>query len=518
VLEGGNILPEGERLQRAVSFTISSGYQLDKEAYDFLKEVSQKEDPVKIVDNAIKKLRAGAETPLFINRRFLEEIAKEEIRTVAKRSNSELSVFEKKRSVRVYAKEVDADIEVVEDPSEKLCTTGSLKEYLEYFRDRYKKLKRILGRRIDTKNALSILTALKSPVNSKVKIIGIVTDKREFKEMMFLRVEDLETSTTILVPRNTDPEVMSKARMLLLDQVICVSATKGKNDLLIAKDFIWPDVPQKTPNKAPIPVYALLISDLHVGSKMFMEEEFNRLMSWLRGKYGNEKLRALGGHVKYLVVAGDLVDGVGVYPNQLSELGIKDINKQYIKVAKIFEQLPEHIELVVIPGNHDAVRKALPQPAIPKQYVDPLYETRKSYSLGNPSVIRLHGVRVLIYHGRSLDDVVTVTPNISYQTPDKAMKLLLQCRHLAPTYGKRTPIAPESRDFIVIERVPDIFHAGHVHVVKNGTYRGISIVNSGAWQRQTDYQKQMGLVPTPGIVPIVNLQTLQVTTINFAAS
>jgi hypothetical protein len=90
VLEGGNILPEGERLQRAVSFTISSGYQLDKEAYDFLKEVSQKEDPVKIVDNAIKKLRAGAETPLFINRRFLEEIAKEEIRTVAKRSNSEL--------------------------------------------------------------------------------------------------------------------------------------------------------------------------------------------------------------------------------------------------------------------------------------------------------------------------------------------------------------------------------------------------------------------------------------------
>ena len=68
---------------------------------------------------------------------------------------------------------------------------------------------------------------------------------------------------------------------------------------------------------------------------------------------------------------------------------------------------------------------------------------------------------------------------------------------------------------MVIERVPDVFHAGHVHVLKHDTYRGTLIVNSGAWQEQTEYMRKMGLVPIPGIVPIVNLQTLQVTSLSF---
>ncbi len=249
-----------------------------------------------------------------------------------------------------------------------------------------------------------------------------------------------------------------------------------------------------------------------------MEKEFNRFVRWLKGKFGNEKTRNIAGHVKYVVIAGDLVDGVGVYPEQMKELATKDIYGQYQEVAKLAEQIPDYIELIIIPGNHDAARKALPQPAIPRDYAEPLYEARAMYSLGSPSTVSLHEVELLLYHGRSLDDIAAVAPNVSFQTPDKAMKLLLQSRHLAPIYGERTPIAAEKRDFTVIERVPDIFHAGHVHVLKCDTYRGILIVNSGAWQAQTEYQKRMGLVPTPGIVPIVDLQKMQVATINFTES
>ncbi len=132
-------------------------------------------------------------------------------------------------------------------------------------------------------------------------------------------------------------------------------------------------------------------------------------------------------------------------------------------------------------------------------------------------MVRLQGVELLLYHGRSLDDVVGAVPDVSFQTPERAMRLLLQCRHLAPIYGKRTPIAPETRDFMVIERLPDIFHAGHVHVVGQEMYRGTLLVNSGAWQGQTEYQRKMGLTPAPGIAPVVNLQTLQVTPIDFTA-
>jgi DNA polymerase II small subunit len=514
------VVSEDERLQRAVSFTIAAGYQMNKEAFEFLNTVSKTEDPLSLMEETIRKIEGLPEKPLFINRSFLEEMVKETLPEGEKPSLSvsPSHIFDARKGFRAYVKDVDANIKVIEDPTDKICTTGSVEEYLEYFKDRFRRIKKILRRRIDAKNAVPISEALKSTVNSKVKIIGMVTEKRESKGRFFLRFEDLEASVTVLVPQNVRKEGMAKARSLLLDQVVCVSAIKGRNNLLIAKDFIWPDMPQKTPHKAPIPVYAALISDLHVGSQMFMEKEFNRFVLWLNGKFGNENMRNIAGHVKYVVIAGDLVDGIGVYPGQMNELTIKDIYEQYREVAKLIEQIPDYIELIIIPGNHDAARRALPQPTIPRKYAEPLYEARKMYSLGNPCTVSLHEVEILLYHGRSLDDVAAVAPNVSFQTPDKSMRLLLQSRHLAPIYGERTPIAPENRDFMVIERVPDIFHAGHVHVLKCDTYRGTLIVNSGAWQGQTEYQKKMGLVPTPGIVPIVNLQTTQIATINFAAS
>jgi len=510
---------EDEKLQRAVSFTIAAGYQLNKEAFEFLSAISQTENPISLMEEAIKKIENLSEKPLFINRSFLEEMVKE-ISPQEKKQPPPVSpppILEARRIFRAYAKDVDADIKVIDDPTDKICTTGSVEQYLEYFQDRFERIKKILRQRMDAKDAMPISEALKCSVNSKVKIIGMVTEKRESKQRILLRFEDLESSVTVLVPQNVSPEVMAKARSLLLDQVVCVSAVKGRSDLLIAEDFIWPDIPQKTPHKASIPVYAALTSDLHVGSKMFMHEEFKRFVFWLNGKFGNESMKNIASHVKYVVIAGDLVDGIGIYPGQVKELETTDIYEQYRTVSKFIEQIPDYIELIIIPGNHDAARKALPQPAIPRNYAEPLYEARRMRSLGNPCTVSLHEVELLLYHGRSLDDAAAVVPNVSFQTPDKAMKILLQGRHLAPIYGERTPIAPEKRDFMVVERVPDIFHAGHVHVLKYDTYRGILIVNSGAWQKQTEYQKKMRLVPTPGIVPIINLQTLQVTPVDFTA-
>jgi DNA polymerase II small subunit len=120
-----------------------------------------------------------------------------------------------------------------------------------------------------------------------------------------------------------------------------------------------------------------------------------------------------------------------------------------------------------------------------------------------------------MYHGRSLDDIIATAPGLSHEHPERAMKLLLQSRHLAPVYGGKTLLSPESRDFLVIDRVPDIFHAGHVHVVGHCNHRGVLIVNSGCWQEQTEYMQKLGLNPTPGKVPVVNLQTLEVTLLSF---
>jgi len=512
-----------ERLQKAISNTVGAGYQLNREAFTLLETLSKTEDPVLLMEKAIKKAEALAQKPLFIGRSFLEELMSEETQklevefkpSISPPSQPQPPQESRKEAFKPYAKEVDAQIKVFDDPTGEVRTTGTMKEYLEYFQDRFRRLQKILRQRIDAREATTISEALRASPNSKLKIIGMVTDKRESKQRTFIRMEDTEASVTVLVPSNMEKSVLEKTQALLLDQVICISAIKARDNLLILEDIFLPEIPQKTPKKASEPVYAVLTSDLHVGSKKFMREAFNHFLLWLNGKLGNPYLREVASHVKYLVIAGDLVDGVGIYPGQAKELAIGDIHRQYNLVSKYFEHIPDYIELIVIPGNHDASRKALPQPALPKDFAQPVYEARKFHSLGNPSTVSLHDVEFLLYHGRSIDDIVAVVPGIHHSTPDKAMRLLLQCRHLAPIYGQRTPIAPEKRDYMVIERVPDIFHAGHVHVVKCDAYRGTQIVNSGAWQEQTEYMLKMGFVPVPGIVPIVNLQTLQVNTVNF---
>jgi len=420
----------------------------------------------------------------------------------------------RKSHFHAYAKDVEADLKVVEDPTNRIQTTGSLQDYIEYFQDRFRRMRKLFRQRIDVKDSISLQEALKTSTNSKMNLICMVSEKQESKRGVLLNVEDLEAEATIYVPSER-ADVAEKARRLLPDQVVCASVIKGKNNLLIAEDFIFPDIPMRKPTMASVPVYAALLSDLHVGSKMFMEEELNRLMLWLNGKVGNASLRRVASHIKYVIIAGDIVDGVGVYPQQIEEIYIKDIYKQYEAAAKMIEQIPEYIEVIIIPGNHDASRRALPQPAISKEYAETLYEARRIYSLGNPSIIDLHKVRLLLSHGQSLDDIVSSVPKMSFEEPEKAMRYLLQSRHLAPIYGQRTPIASEREDCLVIEEVPNIFHAGHVHMMKYDTYRGTLLVNSGAWQHQTEYQREMGHVPNPGIAPIVDLQTFEVMPINF---
>ncbi|HDQ06756.1 MAG TPA: hypothetical protein ENN36_08580, partial [Candidatus Bathyarchaeota archaeon] len=279
------------------------------------------------MEEAVRKIKGLPQKPLFIDRGFLEAIKKETCAEEETLSSpvSQPTISGSRKSFRPYAKDVEDEIKVILDPTDKICTTGSINEYLEYFHDRFERLKKILRKRMDTKSAVPISVALKSPTKSKVNIIGMVTEKIESKDRLFVKIEDLESSATVLVSPNLSKEIIEKARSLLLDQVVCVNAIKGNNDLIIAKDFILPELPQKAPHKASIPVYAALTSDLHFGSKKFMEKEFNRFLSWLKGERGNQKLRNIAGQVKYLVIAGDIVDGVGIYPGQMEELAITDI-------------------------------------------------------------------------------------------------------------------------------------------------------------------------------------------------
>ena len=68
---------------------------------------------------------------------------------------------------------------------------------------------------------------------------------------------------------------------------------------------------------------------------------------------------------------------------------------------------------------------------------------------------------------------------------------------------------------MVIEKAPDIFVTGHVHLATIGEYRGVTLINASSWQSQTSYQKMLNFVPDPAKIPIANLKTGNVTMMDF---
>jgi DNA polymerase II small subunit len=330
--------------------------------------------------------------------------------------------------------------------------------------------------------------------------------KRTKKNELELAIDDY---TGILTVAAVSEDVKKQASTLPLDQMAMLELENGKGRSgLTVKSIMMPDIPEHLPNKSKSEAYTVLISDLHVGSKYFMEREFLRFLDWLSSSSSNDEIVK---KIKFLCVGGDLIDGIGIFPNQDRELLEMDAAKQMSHAAQLLAKVPKHIKVLVIPGNHDLGRRALPQPAIPRKDLlsEQLYGLENCMMLGNPAFVELNGVKVLMYHGQSLDDIIATTPGLSYSRPAEAMKVLLKARHLAPIYGERTPIAPEQEDMMVITEVPDILHSGHVHIVDVQNYRGTLVVNSGAWQGQTKYQQTMGITPTPGMAVIVNLATLQ---------
>ena len=394
---------------------------------------------------------------------------------------------------------------VLKDTSNKSYTSGEIGNLIEYFQNRYKKLSDILSKRPELRTWQKINEI--SENQTDLNLIVMITDIRSTKNGHYLiEVEDDTGSLPILVSKDND-ELIRAAKNLMKDEVIGVIAQKragqSENQLAICQNIIDPGVP-RMPRKE-VDFGTVFTSDIHIGSVTFLEDAFVRFTRWLNGDFGNEEQREMANNVKYMIVGGDIVDGIGVYPNQDKELAIKDITLQYDEAARLLGDIRSDIKIIITPGNHDASRVAEPQPAVPEKYAKSLYKLNNVEFLSNPSMVSLDGLEVLIYHGRGIDDMVMGSNDFSHERNDLVMKEFLNKRHLAPLYGERTPLASELEDHLVIDRVPDVLHTGHVHINTYTNYNGIHCINSGTFQTQTEFQKIYNIVPTPAEVPIIDV-------------
>nr|MDO8086406.1 DNA-directed DNA polymerase II small subunit [Candidatus Sigynarchaeum springense] len=413
------------------------------------------------------------------------------------------------------AKEHAARVKVIEDCTGKLRNDGEFNDFLHVFSDRFEKIKNIFKNRSDIPRIVDIEDiAEASRAGEEFYIIGMVINKRQTKSgNLMLEIDDNTGSTNVVISTKTkDPRILAT---IVLDEVLCFKGF-NKEGFFFANEFFWPDVKRnRRPQLASEDLSIALISDIHVGSDNHLGELWDKFKRWMQGEGLSEKAREFAGKVKYIAIAGDLVDGVGVYPTQEDHLVIKDVYQQFDRVAEMLRDLPDYITFIVSPGSHEPVRKALPQPAIPRSYARGLYDL-KAVMVGDPAVVETHGIKTMLFHGESFIDLSIDIPGISNSEPEKAMEKLMMSRHLAPSFGKKTELAPDKKDWLVINEVPDILHTGHVHCNGVRQYHGSWLVNSGCFQGQTDFMKGLGIEPSPGRPNIISLKTFKLTTLNLS--
>jgi len=473
-------------LTNAVSKALSEGYQIDGEAFELISGLPPGTDVELLVKNAIRKKTENADK--VIRKADVEQVIPQDL----------LAVQEPLLRVSGEA----GEIEVLSDPTSQIAPAEADIGFKKLFQDRYWRLLGIARKRPDSRN-ISNIEAMKGQKVDKMKVAGLLSQRNCKHGNVELLIDDPTGTARI----QCNDELASAAMKIPLDSFVMVELSWSKGGQVYATSLTMPDVPSRKPVTSSHRGYAVLLSDLHIGSKMFLQDDFQRFILWLNGKLGDLDIVS---RVKYVVIAGDVIDGIGVYPGQEYTLLERNLKKQYSLAAQLISEIPKHIKVLVSPGNHDSVRQALPQPAISVDIAEQLLGLENVRNVGNPCNVRLDGVNFLVYHGRSLDDIIATVPNLSYDRPAAAMQVLLKSRHLAPMYGKRTALSPELRDMLVIDPVPDVFHAGHVHAIDVLDYRGTLVINSGTFQAQTPFQANMGMEPTCSIVPIVDLSTLEV--------
>jgi DNA polymerase II small subunit len=415
------------------------------------------------------------------------------------------------------AKQFDPEIRILKDVTGKSTCEGTALDFSKLFMNRYEVLRKILrNQRRELANVVPI-NKIKKSVVKEIQIVGIIKDVRTTRNgHRLIELED-ETGTVNTIALNNNRVVSQMASEVVLDEIIGITGQLSKQgDLLVVQSIVFPDISiQNKRHKSETSVCAAFLSDIHMGSKKFMKDEWHSFLKWINGGLGNSRQRDVAGRIKYLIIPGDVVDGIGIYPTQEKELAITDLYRQYEALAEQFELLPDHISIIMQPGNHDAVRPAEPQPTFEKEIQD-LFSAKDITFVGNPCYFSLHGVEILSYHGQSLLDFATNIQQLKYNEPVETMKIMLKKHHLAPTYGGYTPLAPEHLDYMIIDKVPDIFVTGHVHLATIGDYRGVTLINASSWQAQTSYQKMLNFVPDSAKLPIADLKTGNVTMMDFS--
>jgi DNA polymerase II small subunit len=508
-----------------LKFCMERGLLVDKDVLNLFSE-SEDSESVKLI---IERIKNYTQKKIITKELFFEnrEQVNKLFSSLPQDRQEKLEKFKLKLGLSIeISKEIVVPVknEVEEEGRVKILSTNyeagkkfGVDDFVNYFRGRFLDLRGFL----QTNPALDNLVSIDkiSGARQSVSLIGMVYGKRTTKNKnLILEIEDLTGKTNILVNKDRE-EIFKKAEDTLLDSVVGFKCS-GNKEMLFCQDIIFPETSLVERKKSPNEEYVLFLGDLQYGSKKFMKENFLKFIDYLNGEIPNTPEV---GKIKYLFIVGDLVSGVGVYPNHERDLELSNLEDQFAGIAELLSKIRKDIKIIISPGNHDGVRLMEPQPLCDEKYAWSLYDLKNVILTENPASVNIGakkdfpGFNILTYHGFSYPSMADSVPSLmkikAMNSPERIMNYLLQFRHLAPEHGS-VQYYP-GRDIHVIREIPDIFVSGHIH--KSGIiyHNNILAISCSTWESMTAYQEKFGNVPDHCKVPMVNLKTREIKILDF---
>ena len=233
----------------ALNYALNKGFQIHPDALKILENIDVKQLE-KIIKDVVREK----------TRRKLYHINQDDLETY-------LGIKEDV-SIKNEAK-------VLFDPTPKVTTAEGVSGYNSLFASRFLKLKKIISNRPESRMLKTISAVKSAKSEDDMYLCGLVTARTIERNISKLILEDPSGSVEAII---FDVDLQKTAATLLNDQFVMARVSMGKNSGFIVKDLILPDIPDHVPNHSESDAYAVFLSDLHIGSKYFLENEFSEFI------------------------------------------------------------------------------------------------------------------------------------------------------------------------------------------------------------------------------------------------
>lgn len=260
--------------------------------------------------------------------------------------------------------------------------------------------------------------------------------------------------------------------------IIALLGYENDNSKFVVEDYCFKELKHENSLEFPLKFpdrYIVFMSGLELGTNSNDLLNLQLFVDFLSGDFYDDTFEGLICNTERLIIVGNSLDSTTQSRDMHNKA--KYLTKNYIagsvetmkQLDNFIHQLLECIDVDIMPGQYDPSNYMMPQ-----QPLHPAMFTRSSkyktfHSATNPYEFQLDDICLIGTSGQPINDIKQYT---DIDDTLEAMKLTIDCAHLAPTCPDTLACYPYyGQDPFILNRLPHVYFCGNQSEYKHEVYK-----------------------------------------------